>query len=66
MEQFLRYWKEDQQDRRQQITGDEMKKEEERRILYLKDWHYAKYVSFCSVPVLVQVTFHDVHECTHT
>ena len=45
MEQFLHYWKADQQDRQQQPAGDENRKEEEeRRILYLKDWHYAKYV----------------------
>ncbi|XP_065917396.1 2-oxoglutarate and iron-dependent oxygenase JMJD4-like isoform X2 [Dysidea avara] len=46
MEQFLHYWKADQQDRQQQPAGDENRKEEEeRRILYLKDWHYAKQYS---------------------
>jgi len=36
MEQYLHYLQQ------QQLAGDDMDKPQERRILYLKDWHYAK------------------------
>ena len=56
MEQYLRYLRDRQ---KQQLAGDCMDKPQEQRILYLKDWHYTKYVSV--------VQYHtQIHTHTHT